>query len=212
MRFGSGPRTTLSASIRSFLQFLPASSVLTAIVQIRYLRRATEHIPRVERAYVFLAAEFQHTRRPNAIPNTGDIVEVRFALKNHGKTPAIMRRINAEIRVVDQLPIAFREIASDMPPGLVISAGETTDFFTHMQLSTRRRLGGISPANAAAAVPRSSLLHRCFWRPPRNRLLPRLGRQRLRPIANRCTELLQIERARPFPIRGPVCAGPSHAL
>lgn len=132
-----------------FLAIFTGVIGVTAIVQIRYLRRATEHIPRVERAYVFLAAEFQHTRRPNTIPNTGDIVEVRFALKNHGKTPAIMRRINAEIRVVDQLPIAFREIASDMPPGLVISAGETTDFFTHRQLI---------PAADWAAFPRRTRL------------------------------------------------------
>jgi len=112
-------------------------------------KTAAGALPNVERAYVFLAAEFQHSRKPNAIPGTGDIIEVRFALKNHGRTPAIMRQINAEIRVVDQLPTAFRQIASDMPQGLVISGGETTDFLTHRQLI---------PAADWAAFPRRTRL------------------------------------------------------
>jgi hypothetical protein len=63
-------------------------------------------------------------------------MEVRFALKNHGKTPAIMRQINVEMRVVNEFPTAFRQIANDMPQGLVISGGETTEFFPRRQLIT----------------------------------------------------------------------------
>lgn len=50
-------------------------------------RKSAEHIPRVERAYVFLFDEVRHARTPN--PLGGTILEIQFAFKNHGKTPAI---------------------------------------------------------------------------------------------------------------------------
>jgi hypothetical protein len=92
-------------------------------------RIAAEHIPRVERAYLFLSIELKHKQTANAIPDTGDIVEVQFAFKNHGKTPAILTKIEAEVRTVTTLPTELRERAIEMPPGLVIGSGETTPYF-----------------------------------------------------------------------------------
>jgi hypothetical protein len=92
-------------------------------------RIAAEHIPRVERAYLFLSVELRHKQTPNSIPSTGDIVEVKFAFKNHGKTPAILTKIEAEVRTVTALPTELREQAIEMPPGLVIGSGETTPYF-----------------------------------------------------------------------------------
>jgi hypothetical protein len=96
---------------------------------------AAEHIPRVERAYLFLWHELKYKITPNAggaIP--GQILEVQFAFRNHGKTPAILRRIEADIRVVEAYPTTLREIATDMPSGLILSADEKTPFFPHRQL------------------------------------------------------------------------------
>jgi hypothetical protein len=97
-------------------------------------KASAEHIPRVERTYVFLWHELKYRITPNAIPDTGDILEVQFALRNQGKTPAILRQINVDIRVMERYPTDFRQIASDMPPGLVLSADETTPFFPRRQL------------------------------------------------------------------------------
>jgi hypothetical protein len=91
-------------------------------------KQSADHLPRVERAYVFLASEIRHRRTPNAIPETGDILTVEFAFKNHGKTPAILTKIEAEVRTVDDLPTEIRRQAIEMPPGLIIGGGETTQW------------------------------------------------------------------------------------
>jgi hypothetical protein len=134
----------------SVLAIFTGALVFVAGIQIRYLiraditarrsaiaarraavaaRKSADHIPRVERAYLFLSAELKHRQMPNAIPDTGDVVEVQFAFKNHGKTPAIITKIEAEVRTVTVLPTELRERAIEMPPGLVIGSGETTPYF-----------------------------------------------------------------------------------
>jgi hypothetical protein len=93
---------------------------------------AAEHIPRVERAYLFLWKELKHKITPN--PLGGDILEVQFAFHNHGKTPAILRRIEVDIRVIERYPTTLREIAEDMPMGFALSSEGTTPFFPRRQL------------------------------------------------------------------------------
>jgi hypothetical protein len=105
-------------------------------------KEAAEHIPRVERAYLFLWHEIDRRITPNAIPNTGDILEVNFRFHNHGKTPAILRRIEADIRVVErnEFPTALRDVgATDMPPGLIISGGQATPTFPQRTLMSAER-------------------------------------------------------------------------
>ncbi len=97
-------------------------------------KSAAEALPNVERAYLFLASEFRHSQKPNAIPGTGDIIEAQFAFKNYGKTPAILTRIEAEVRTVTALPTELRERAVEIPPGLVIGSGEATPYFTARNL------------------------------------------------------------------------------
>jgi hypothetical protein len=94
---------------------------------------AAEHIPRVERAYVFLERTLNIRVTPN--PGGGEVLRVEFAFHNHGKTPAIFRRIEVDIRRVDAYPTRLRDTgASDMPPGLVLSSDETTVFFPRVTL------------------------------------------------------------------------------
>jgi hypothetical protein len=84
---------------------------------------------------VFLWHELKHGRAPN--PLGGEVLTVQFALRNQGKTPAVLRQINVEIRLLDRAdgyPMTFRQIASDMPLGLVLSGDETTPFFPSRQL------------------------------------------------------------------------------
>jgi hypothetical protein len=92
----------------------------------RSTRIAAEHIPRVERAYLFLWKQLPN--KINANPLGGDILEVQFAFRNEGKTPAILRQINVEIRVTDAYPTAFRQLATDMSVGFTLSSGQTSDF------------------------------------------------------------------------------------
>jgi hypothetical protein len=102
----------------------------------RSTRKAAEHIPKVERAYLFLWHEVRRTITPNAggaLP--GDVLRIEFAFHNHGKTPAILRRIEADIRVVEQYPATLRDVgANDMPPGLIVSGGTATPFLRRPQL------------------------------------------------------------------------------
>jgi hypothetical protein len=96
-------------------------------------RDAAEHIPRVERAYVFLWREVSHATRPN--PLGGDIFEINFAFHNYGKTPAIVRRIEGDIPVVDNYPTSLRDVgALDIPPALIISGDETGQSYRQSQL------------------------------------------------------------------------------
>jgi hypothetical protein len=98
-------------------------------------RIAAKHIPRVERAYLFLWKELKHKITPN--PLGGDILEVQFAFHNHGKTPAILRRIEVDVRIIERYPKALREIAEDMPMGFALSSEETTPFFRADNLSSQ---------------------------------------------------------------------------
>src|SRR5579864_83543 len=81
----------------------------------------------IERSHVFLAIDIKRRWITN-LPG-GQNFEVRFAFKNHGKTHAIVVKIEAEVRTVAKLPESIREQAIEMPPGLTIGAGETTEEF-----------------------------------------------------------------------------------
>jgi hypothetical protein len=130
------------------LSIFTGALVCISTVQIRYLIRADkiaavtanaakdaadaskriiESTQRVERAYLFLWKEINRRQISNAAG--GDTLEIQFAFQNQGKTPALLQQINVEMRVIDKCPTEFRQIASDMPPGLNLSSGEKTPFF-----------------------------------------------------------------------------------
>jgi len=136
-----------------FLVLATAGLGIATFIAAVAAKEAAQHIPRVERAYVFLWKELKRKQTPNAsgvLP--GDILEVQFAFKNYGKTPAIIKRIDVEIRVVASYPDEIRELALDMPPGLIISADETTVFLPI------RRLILPEQWTAIRQMPRTSLL------------------------------------------------------
>jgi hypothetical protein len=124
---------------------------VTAITQIRYLRRADEiarraaiaarrsalaairaasHVPRVERAYLFLALDVD-SRILIWTPGLADTRSyIKFGFKNHGKTPAIVEELHVSamywgagwpaMETADKLVIQ---------KGWAVSAGETQDGF-----------------------------------------------------------------------------------
>ena len=86
----------------------------------------------IERSHVFLSADIKRRWIPNLLG--GKSLEVLFAFKNHGKTHAIVVKIEAEVRTVAKLPKRIREQAIEMPPGLAIGAGDTTEEFRVINL------------------------------------------------------------------------------
>ena len=118
-----------------------AALIYTALVTNKAAnaaKSAAEALPSVERAYVFLFHELRHRQTPN--PLGGTALNVEFSLKNHGKTPAILRHISVDIRITDrpEYPTEFRAaaMADDMPPGFILGAGEQTPFFRRPYLIT----------------------------------------------------------------------------
>jgi hypothetical protein len=71
----------------------------------RSTRIAAQHIPRVERAYVFLHPDIGYAG-PLWAAGVINIraIKITFSLRNQGKTPAIIRRINVELGVFNSTP------------------------------------------------------------------------------------------------------------
>src|ERR1700724_2934517 len=51
-------------------------------------KKSVEHIPNVERVYVFFASATS-----DAIPDPHGFIKIKYSFKNSGRTPAILRRI-----------------------------------------------------------------------------------------------------------------------
>jgi hypothetical protein len=151
----------------SILSLLTAVLVGVSFIQIRFLtlaeitarraaiaarrsanaaRKSAEHIPRVERAYVFLGMEV--TSEIIAINSVnGKKSKVSFGLKNHGKTPAAIH----ELHVMADFwgagwPAMVTAIKMEIQKGWMISAGETqdgysTEFPLHSEQIERARTG-----------------------------------------------------------------------
>ena len=94
---------------------------------VNVAKSAAEAIPKIERAYVFL--DRVNTESTSTIVTTGGsskrLISISFDLRNHGKTPAILKEVFAEVRLCNDFSEATGAIGQFFPPGIIIS---TTDF------------------------------------------------------------------------------------
>ncbi len=107
-------------------------------------KKAAEALPKIERAYLFLdsaveqsrpvrldvrardGGEFDTADQDNIISTTEQGFEITF--KNHGKTPAILNELFAEIRLCDKFGEATQARGTVFPPGEIVSASGTRKF------------------------------------------------------------------------------------
>ena len=65
-----------------------------AIRSARASQKAANHIPRVERAYLFLALTLKHELREHTLTTAGTRSTIKFNFYNHGRTPAIINELH----------------------------------------------------------------------------------------------------------------------
>ncbi len=136
----------------TFLLFIAAAiQVVLFLWQLRLMNKATEDagiaaeaakesaeaLPKIERAYVFLdevkiegISSVVATNGPDGKQVSHRIIDVRFAFKNHGKTPAILKELFCEVRMCNDFSEAIYAKGTMFASGKIISAGEPEGFFT----------------------------------------------------------------------------------
>lgn len=104
-------------------------------------RAAAKHIPRVERAYVFMLVNRETIGTPirqgHTLANStnqGTILaspmSVEFSFENQGRTPAIIREISAEVHHWDVLPgepPVYESALGLLPTNRYLASGKVTD-------------------------------------------------------------------------------------
>ena len=97
---------------------------------VNVAKSTAEAIPKIERAYVFL--ECVEVRNTSSVVSNGGsskrTITVTFKLRNHGKTPAILKELFADIRLCNDFSEATRASGTIFPPGKVISANDFYEF------------------------------------------------------------------------------------
>ena len=93
-------------------------------LQRRQLRRTNEHSATNERPYLFASVIL-----PREVYFSGDgsaKVTFELQLRNHGKTPAILKRFRALMHLCEEYPSCLPPTVVDknIPPGKVIGAGD----------------------------------------------------------------------------------------
>ena len=103
-------------------------------------KQAAEHIPRVERAYLFVVVNDETFRKPlldayvlaNSTNQDSLVIaplSVEFSFENQGKTPAVVREISASISHLSELPPAPTYIADLrlLPKNLYVAPSKPTE-------------------------------------------------------------------------------------
>jgi hypothetical protein len=90
---------------------------------------AAEALPTVERAYIFIVAELKYSDPINTKDERSvcsSRLRVEFRLENHGKTPAVINSIDAQLRVWSEEPDNTRHIPSVILPNeTIIKSGDS---------------------------------------------------------------------------------------
>lgn len=121
-----------------FTGVLAAVSFVQGIFLIRAdntARLSAEALPRMERAYVFLAenVELDEINRDGIYV----MAKVQYPFKNHGRTPAILKEIHVASGFWrSSLPTMAAAIGGAIPDGLVLSAGEESRQFGCLMKTT----------------------------------------------------------------------------
>jgi hypothetical protein len=109
-------------------------------------KAAAEHIPKTERAYIFLRINIEDHIRPFVLGPSGDLSshsEVEFGFKNHGRTPAIVEELhtNAEFWPKNSgWPALTLTRKAEIQKGLAISGGDTVNDYTIKFPVTREQI------------------------------------------------------------------------
>jgi hypothetical protein len=89
-------------------------------------KEAADALPNIERAYVFVDPELEPWD-PVTDPSYGvynSRYSVKFSIQNHGKTPAVIKLIDARLKVLSEAPDNSLGMAS-LLPDKVLRAGES---------------------------------------------------------------------------------------
>lgn len=107
-----------------------AAAMIAAARAVRGARHAGQLLPLLERAYLFVDPDIALTVPDHRGPHGGLKVGVDFALKNHGKTPAVIDWLTVRLQYLAEPPADPYE-ESGSGGGLVIGAGQSLRFDRH---------------------------------------------------------------------------------
>jgi hypothetical protein len=105
-------------------------ALFTALRAAKSARGAVGALPMLERAYIFLDQDISLTHGDHRGPHGGLKVSFEFGLKNHGKTPAVIRWINIRHQYLAEPPEGIYDEAGP-GEGRIIGAGATLRFDHH---------------------------------------------------------------------------------
>jgi hypothetical protein len=86
-------------------------------------KKSVEHIPNVERVYVFFASATS-----DAIPDPHGFIKIKYSFKNSGRTPAILRRIQIGAEYLESgfpTNIKFTYGDGNLPAPQIVGADKT---------------------------------------------------------------------------------------
>jgi hypothetical protein len=87
---------------------------------------AAEALPTVEKAYVFIDPKLEWDQIPDPSFGISDSrYSVKFTLENHGKTPAVIKSIDARLEVLSAPPDNKLHRIIDFLPDKILRAGES---------------------------------------------------------------------------------------
>jgi hypothetical protein len=107
-----------------------AVALFTALRAAKSAREAAKALPMLERAYVFLDQDLSLTHGDHRGPHGGLKVSFQFGLKNHGRTPAVIRWINIRHQYLAEPPEGIYDEAG-AGEGRILGAGASLRFDHH---------------------------------------------------------------------------------
>lgn len=97
-------------------------------------KESAEALPKIERAYIFVDSIEGSYGAATTVRERGGVevrtqdIHVTVAIRNHGRTPAVLLNVSAGVVLrEDFLGIEQIEVVRLMPPGIVISAGDSRE-------------------------------------------------------------------------------------
>lgn len=115
-------------------------------------KQSADHIPRVERAYLFLSLDYKATFKDFELGYAGDTSKhsiMEFGFKNHGRTPALVEGLHATAGYCPgpDRPDMARAEGVTIQQGFAISAGEIVREYTVEFPLTAGQLGRAEKGN-----------------------------------------------------------------
>jgi hypothetical protein len=118
----------------SWIEVFTGILALVGILQAWILYRQTVHFRRTERPYIFITVELKGNLpgmlSVEGIEDMGVNFDVGVHIKNHGKTPAILKSVTYLVKPTGIPPNVFPKphpIETKLPEGLVIGSGAEDD-------------------------------------------------------------------------------------